>query len=139
MVSEGTLPFFKKYTKYVKVLNNIHRFSTLFFTLFFRLYLFTFRQPKFFRFISFVLGKIFTCLGVLDTKIEFFGLDNESVSAMFLARYIARKIEMRFKVKELFTPIGKELRLLVKNTANLLGYKLQFVGRLTRRGRVRTT
>lgn len=70
---------------------------------------------------------------------EFFGIDNNTVTAIFLARYIARKIEMRFKLRELFTPIGREMRFLMKRTSLLLGYKFQFVGRLTRRGRVRTT
>ncbi len=88
---------------------------------------------------NFTLTKIFKFLGVLDTKVEFFGIDNDSISANFLARYIARKIEMRFQIKELFTPIGREMRHLMRNTSSLFGYKLQFVGRLTRRGRVRTT
>jgi len=88
---------------------------------------------------NFILNPIFSSLGPLETKIEFFGIDNDSVSAIFLARYVARKIEMRFRIKELFTPIGREMRLLIKNTPSVLGYKLQFVGRLTRRGRVRTT
>lgn len=88
---------------------------------------------------NFTLNRAFSVLGVLETKVEFFGLDNDSVSAMFLARYIARKIEMRFQIRELFTPIGREMRFLRRNTVALTGYKFQFVGRLTPRGRVRTT
>ena len=87
----------------------------------------------------FILTPIFSALGFLTTKVEFFGVDNNSVAAMFLARYIARKIEMRFQIRELFTPVGKEMRFLIKHTPAVLGYKLQFVGRLTRRGKVRTT
>lgn len=87
----------------------------------------------------FIIKPIFLAIGVLNTSVEFFGLNNDSISASFLARYIARKIEMRFQIRDLFTPIGKELRTLFKNTSALLGYKIQFVGRLTRRGRVRTT
>lgn len=87
----------------------------------------------------FIVRPIFANTGILDTKIEFFGINNDAVSAIFLARYVARKIEMRFRVQDLFTPIGKELRFLIKNTSALIGYKIQFVGRLTRRGKVRTT
>lgn len=87
----------------------------------------------------FILNPIFLNLGFLDTKLEFFGIDNNAVSASFLSRYIARKIEMRFQIRELFNPVGKELKLLIKHSSTLLGYKLQFVGRLTRRGKVRTT
>jgi ribosomal protein S3 len=87
----------------------------------------------------FVIGPIFNMTGILDTSIEFFGLNNESVSASFLARYVARKVEMRFRVQDLFTPVGKELRFLIKTASVLRGYKIQFVGRLTRRGKVRTT
>lgn len=86
----------------------------------------------------FILNPIFSSLGFLNTKVEFFGIDNRSVSAIFLARYVARKVEMRFQLKELFTPIGKELRNLIKRSPFILGYKLQFVGRLSRRGKVRT-
>ena len=114
-------------------------FSSYFFSAFFRTYLLSFRQSNFFRFVNFTLTRAFNTLGVLETKVEFFGLDNDAVSAIFLARYIARKIEMRFQIKELFTPIGREMRYLKRNTVRLAGYKLQFVGRLTRRGRVRTT
>lgn len=87
----------------------------------------------------FILNPIFASLGVLGTKVEFFGLDNNTVTAIFLARYIARKVEMRFQLRELFTPVGREMRFLAKHTPSVLGYKLQFVGRLTRRGKVRTT
>lgn len=87
----------------------------------------------------FIINPIFSTLGLLNTKAEFFGIDNNSVAAIFLARYIARKVEMRFQIRDLFNPIGRELKFLVKRTPSVLGYKLQFVGRLTRRGKVRTT
>lgn len=129
----------RNYKKFVKTLNKVDRFSSSFFTAFYRLYLVNFRQSKFFRFMLFILNPIFLNLGFLDTKLEFFGIDNNAVSASFLSRYIARKIEMRFQIRELFNPVGKELKLLIKHSSTLLGYKLQFVGRLTRRGKVRTT
>lgn len=129
----------RRYKKFVKIFNKVNRFCSQFFTAFYRLYLLNFRQSKFFRFMLFILNPIFSSLGFLNTKVEFFGIDNNSVAAMFLARYIARKVEMRFQIRELFTPIGKEMKFLIKHTPSVLGYKLQFVGRLTRRGKVRTT
>lgn len=87
----------------------------------------------------FILNPIFAALSILPVKVEFFGIDNNSVTAIFLARYIARKIEMKFTIRELFNPISREMRILMRRTPFLLGYKLQFVGRLTRRGKVRTT
>ena len=141
-----SLALFKKkiylkrhFKKFIKVFNKIDRFCSQFFIAFYRMYLLSFRQSKFFRFMLFILNPIFSSLGFLPTKVEFFGIDNNSVAAMFLARYIARKVEMRFQIRELFTPVGKEMRFLIKHTPSVLGYKLQFVGRLTRRGKVRTT
>ena len=128
-----------RYSRFLKFADLVDRFCTQFFKAFYHVYLLKFRQAKFFKFMLFIVRPILSLTGVLDTKIEFFGINNDTVSAMFLARYVARKIEMRFRIQDLFTPIGKELRLLVKNTSALLGYKIQFVGRLTRRGRVRTT
>lgn len=128
-----------RYLKFTQVAESVDRFCSQFFTAFYRLYLLSFRQSKFFRFTLFTIKSVFSSISSLNTKIEFFGIENDSVSAIFLARYIARKIEMRFQIKELFTPIGRELKLLRKKTIFVQGYKLQFVGRLTRRGRVRTT
>lgn len=119
--------------------NRVHQFCGSFFTDFYRLYLLQYRQSKFYRFMLFILNPIFAALSILPVKVEFFGIDNNSVTAIFLARYIARKIEMKFTIRELFNPISREMRILMRRTPFLLGYKLQFVGRLTRRGKVRTT
>jgi len=138
-ITKGKIAAQSRYLKFIQVTQSIDRFCSQFFTAFYRLYLLSFRQSKFFRFTLFTINQIFSIISSLDTKVEFFGIENDSVSAIFLARYVARKIEMRFRIKELFTPIGRELKLLRKKTVFVLGYKLQFVGRLTRRGRVRTT
>lgn len=138
-VSKNKVLMQSRYLKFVQVTENVNRFCSQFFIAFYRLYLLSLRQSKFFRFTLFLINPIFSSISSLDTKVEFFGIENDSVSAIFLARYIARKIEMRFRIKELFTPIGRELKLLRKQTVFIQGYKLQFVGRLTRRGRVRTT
>lgn len=138
-VAKGRISMQSRYLKFTRVAESVDRFCSQFFTAFYRLYLLSFRQSKFFRFTLFTIKSVFSSVSSLNTKVEFFGIENDSVSAIFLARYIARKIEMRFQIKELFTPIGRELKLLRKKTVFVQGYKLQFVGRLTRRGRVRTT
>lgn len=139
LISKNKVNHKSLYARFLNPVKAASNFANFFFVSFFRTYLLSFRQPKFFKFVNFTLSKIFKFLGILETTVDFFGIDNDSISAAFLARYIARKIEMRFQIKELFTPIGREMRHLMRNTSALFGYKLQFVGRLTRRGRVRTT
>lgn len=138
-VAKRKVDFYRFYKRFLSPLNAVDRFTLQFFTVLYYTYLLNFRQAKFFRFMSFLVNPVIKNIGLLNTRVEYFGLDNTAVSAVFLARYMARKLEMRFKLKELFTPVGRELKFLIKNTSFLLGYKLQFVGRLTRRGRVRTT
>lgn len=69
--------------------------------------------------------------------IRFYGIDNDIVTAVFIARYISAKLEYKFNVWELFKPIGKDLKIVSRGTKMLLGYKLQFIGRLRRRDRLR--
>ncbi len=115
------------------------KLSIDFFSTFYRVYLINHRQAKFFKFTSSLVFHGINRVGLLNTKFEFFGLDKNDITASFLSRYLSRKLEMRFRVNELLGPIGKDLRLLIKNTPFLRGYKIQFVGRLTRRDRVRTS
>lgn len=131
--------YVSKFKPFMTFMGRVRRFGFLFVTTLFRTYLTRFRQAVIFRFLRSIVFSFLRRFGLLETKLEFFGLDNDSVTANFLARYIARKIEMRFRIKELYSPIKRELRILVKTSAIVLGYKLQFVGRLTRRGKVRTT
>lgn len=78
-------------------------------------------------------------ISLLPVEIEFFGFDNDWVTAPFVAFYLARKFEQDFTIKELFKPICRDLKRIATRTPYLLGYKLQFVGRLTRRDRLRTS
>ena len=78
-------------------------------------------------------------ISMLPVEIEFFGFDNDWVTAPFVAFYLARKFEQDFTIKELFKPICRDLKRIATRTPYLLGYKLQFVGRLTRRDRLRTS
>lgn len=86
-----------------------------------------------------VLTPFLNRLSLYPLQISFFGFDNDLVSAEFLAAYLSKKFEQRFQIKELFGPISKDLRRIMGRTPLLLGYKLQFVGRLTRRDRLRTS
>jgi len=78
-------------------------------------------------------------ISLYPIELDFFGFDNDWVTAPFVAFYLSRKFEQDFKIKELFKPIGRDLRRIITKTPFLLGYKLQFVGRLTRRDRLRTS
>lgn len=78
-------------------------------------------------------------MSIYPIELDFFGFDNDWVTAPFVAFYLSRKFEQDFKIKELFKPIGRDLRRIITKTPFLLGYKLQFVGRLTRRDRLRTS
>lgn len=138
-VKRNKFVYSARYKRFLTFIGYVDRFAKQFFVAFYRIYLARFRQAKFFKFMNFILSPILNSLSFLKMRVELFGLDNTSISAIFLARYVARKIEMRFQIKELFTPIKRELRFLIKNSSSLLGYKIQFTGRLTRRGKVRTT
>lgn len=109
------------------------------FNVFFRLYLVHFRQSYFFKFMYRLLNPLLDRFAVLKNNLGFFGLDNDTVTSTFLSRYIARKLELRFKLKELFGPITKDLRYISKHKRLLRGYKLQFIGRITRRDRLKTS
>ncbi len=78
-------------------------------------------------------------VSMLPVTIDFFGFDNDLVTASFVAFYLSRKILQNFQIRDLFGPVSKDLRRIVSSTPYLLGYKLQFVGRLTRRDRLRTS
>lgn len=78
-------------------------------------------------------------VGFISLNMIYVGIDNTLVNATFLSKYIARKLEMKFRINELLYPVGKELISLIRKKEHLLGYKIQFVGRLTRRDRVRVT
>lgn len=139
LIFKRRISYIHKYKKYLSFLGKMDKLSIDFFSTFYRLYLINHRQAKFFKFTSSLVFPVINRVGLLNTKFEFFGLDNNAITASFLSRYLSRKLEMRFRVNELLGPIGKDLRLLIKNTPFLRGYKIQFVGRLTRRDRVRTS
>jgi len=59
-------------------------------------------------------------------NINFFLISNDSINAKFLARFLARKLQLNFRVRELVNPIKRELRgvaggLLVDPSFSLLG------------------
>lgn len=78
-------------------------------------------------------------VSLLPVSLDFFGFDNDLVTASFVSFYLSRKILQNFQIRDLFDPITKDFRRIQRQTPYLLGYKLQFVGRLTRRDRLRTS
>jgi Ribosomal protein S3, C-terminal domain len=61
------------------------------------------------KFISVFIAKIFF-VSDLNVKFDFFLLRNEQVRAMFLSRYIARKLQQGFNLKSLVNPIKRDLK-----------------------------
>lgn len=137
LVAVRRVNYSNKFFRYISFLGDIEQFSMYFFFFYYKVYLMRFRLSKFFRFFKFIVMRYIKQVSLYGIDIEFYGVDNETVTASFLSRYLSRKIEMRFNLTHhLFKPINKELKNLVLNTTFLGGYKLQFVGRMTRRGKV---
>lgn len=59
---------------------------------------------------------MFKFVNMWDLVINVYLLANENVTAKFLSRYIARKLQQNFPLKRLLKPIIKELRLVAKST-----------------------
>lgn len=131
------LSYKTKYNRFLTKFKDVERFSTYFFFLYYKLYLMRFRLTRFFSFFKDSITRFVSLVSFKSLEIEFYGLDNDSVTADFLARFLGRKIEMQFDVlRDLLRPVSKELRNLVHKAVGFGGYKLQFTGRLKRRGRV---
>lgn len=75
-------------------------------------------------------------VSLLPIEVEFFNFDNDRVSAPFLAYFLSRKFEQNFTIKDVLNPVGAELLRLKLETPFLLGFKVQFIGRITRRARL---
>ena len=103
----------------------------------YRLYISNKRYSKIFFILMSYIKPSLNKLSKSKFVVEFFGISNDNVTAVFVSHYIARKLEYRFTIKELFKPIGKDLRNIMTNNSILFGYKIKFIGRLTRRDRVR--
>ena len=77
-------------------------------------------------------------MALLRTNVKFFGITNDDVTAIFLARYLSKRLQQRYTWYELMKPLNKELKLLGYTFRLITGFKLQFSGRLVRRDRSRT-
>lgn len=97
------------------------------------------RHASIFKGLKLLMEPILNKVSLYPITVDFHGFDNDTVTASFLAKYLTKQFERRFKIRDLFGPIGKDLRRIMARTPYLLGYKLQFVGRLTRRDRLRTS
>lgn len=102
-----------------------------------RFYWLLFHQSSFFQAFNEYLSWVTRKLTYLPSKFFFFGLTNNTVTATMLSWYLIRKLEQRFSLFEIFKPVSRELKLLIKRYNVLHGFKLQFKGRLTRRDRSR--
>lgn len=89
-----------------------------------------------FQVIKVLMERILTKASLLPIEVEFYNFDNDRVSAPFLAYFLSRKFEQNFTIKDVLNPVGTELLRLKTETPFLLGYKIQFIGRITRRARL---
>ena len=126
------------YKDYLSYSNYSDRYLIFFFSLLYRLYIVLFRQINFFNFLKLFLLPYINKISIVPIKLEFFGISNDTVSSNFLAKFLIKKLEQKFKLIDLFGPIADDLRLFVENGYLIEGYKMQFIGRLSRRDRVRT-
>jgi len=70
-------------------------------------------RPIFFQFGKFIEFLVFKFDNKLDLKVKFFMVDNASVNADFLARYIGAAIKLRFGFRDIMIPIRKNLKKLM--------------------------
>jgi hypothetical protein len=131
------LSFTSNYSKYINNLRQTNDFLILFALTIFRIYLINFRQRIFFKIYFFILKPLVQRIFSLPVLLEFYGIDNDLITSYFLSRFLTRKIEMNFSLKELFKPISKELKIVKYTTFFIKGFKLQFLGRIKRKDRAR--
>lgn len=68
-----------------------------------------------FKSLSFFLSTILTSLQKFPVKsVDFFALRNSTVTAMFLSRYMARKLKQNYGIWQLVNPLRREIRLVSK-------------------------
>lgn len=89
-----------------------------------------------FQVLKVLMERVLNKASLLPIEVEFFNFDNDRVSAPFLAYFLSRKFEQNFTIKDVLNPVGAELLRLKSETPFLLGFKVQFIGRITRRARL---
>jgi len=99
---------------------------------------FFYGRASFFALQHYLLRKIrpFSLFPVL---LKLFFVGNDVITATYLSKFIAFKMERRYTFMELLRPIKRELKRVVRHTLHLRGFKIQFSGRKTRRDRSRRT
>lgn len=126
-----------KFFYFMRLMVQMDYFILLFAILLLRVYLGNYRQRIFFKIYYRILKPLVKKQVSLTVTLEFYGMDNDAICCQFLTRYLARKIEMKFTIRELYNPISKDLKILMYKCRLLFGFKMQFVGRITRRDRAR--
>lgn len=89
-----------------------------------------------FQVLKVLMERVLNKASLLPIEVEFYNFDNDRVSAPFLAYFLSRKFEQNFTIKDVLNPVGSELLRLKSETPFLLGFKIQFIGRITRRARL---
>jgi len=53
-------------------------------------------QPDYYKKLSTVVGGLVWKMSFLHARVRFFGITNDDVSAIFLARYLSKRLEQRY-------------------------------------------
>jgi hypothetical protein len=137
LLIQHKIAFSFKHTSFLNLLLQTDKFVVMLAFTLLRTYLVYFRQRLFFQVYYNLMKPILQHISSLPIKLEFFGLDNDMITAQFLTRFLTRKIEMNFSLKEIFKPISRELKIIRYTTKMVRAFKIQFLGRITRRDRAR--
>lgn len=87
---------------------------------------------SFFELLSLYINSIiFLYWDQLDTKIDFFVITNNQVTANFLAKYIAGRIGQGYNIKSLINPLRRELQIVRKQARTQASNMLDSIGVVT--------
>jgi hypothetical protein len=92
-------------------------------------------RPVFFQFGKFIELLVYKFDNNLNLKVKFFMLDNASINADFLARYVGAAIKLKFGFRDIMIPIKKNLKRLMyirrfKSKKTLKYYSKEFNNKL---------
>lgn len=84
--------------------------------------------------ISFFLSYLFEYISMFNqVLVNFYAISNNSVTANFLARYMAKRFRQHYSLKELFNPLKRELRYVIRDyraVSAYIGSKLGVSGKI---------
>jgi len=85
---------------------------------------------------NFLVRKI-SPFSLFPVNLKIYLVGNNVITASYMSKFIAFKLERRYDFMALLRPIKRELKRVVRCTTYLRGFKIQFSGRKTRRDRSR--